>query len=118
MGHLTQAARLLRYFAVYRRLRNFEAAVDNSTSIDRVIESIIDGVFWLGMIFFFLNMEFGLVRVGHWNVSLISRLICTSYLPNNRIHGQFLFRVLRLLCPLVLPSAHQSQRRSKAFLQL
>lgn len=63
--------------AVYKRLRYFRASVSNSSAIDKVLENMINAIYWFIMIFLLLE----LLDLDPWTllVSITSLLVSVSF---------------------------------------
>jgi small-conductance mechanosensitive channel len=63
--------------AVYKRLRYFRASVNNSSAIDKVLQDMINGIYWFIMIFLLLE----LLNLDPWTllVSITSLLVSVSF---------------------------------------
>jgi small-conductance mechanosensitive channel len=63
--------------AVYKRLRYFRASVSNSSAIDKVLENMINIIYWFIMIFLLLE----LIDLDPWTllVSITSLLVSVSF---------------------------------------
>jgi small-conductance mechanosensitive channel len=62
---------------IYKRLRYFRASVSNSSAIDKVLENMMDGIYWFVMIFLLLE----LLDFDPWTllVSITSLLVSVSF---------------------------------------
>ena len=81
--------------AVYKRLRYFRASVNNSSAIDKVLQDMINGIYWFIMIFLLLE----LLDLDPWTllVSITSLLVSVSFAMGSSVSNYIEVRIVEFV---------------------